>query len=865
MRLLLGLPGFFLFFNFLLAQETVYLPQVANGTYEGGSMRTTFVLFNPQCYGWSDFVTIHLTDDAGQPMIVTIPGRGTASEFGPIRVAGGQTVIFQTDGSGNLTTGAARVETAMGWAEVAAIFTLYDTAQHFVTEAGVGASQLLQDFVIPVDATGQFNTGVALFNPGNTDASVTFVLLNTDGTQATTVTQTLKAGAHLAKFVAGQGSLFPAVSNLRGSLSISSSVPIAAVTLRQNGSPLSNTTLPVVAKTALLNGFYLAQVANGQDASGLKMRTTFILFNISATTANVTVDVRKQDGSEFQVTIPDGVANNSGTFTRSLAPGGAAFLQTDGSGPLAVGSARVISNVPIGVCAIFTLYNGTTFLTEAGVGNSRQSSQLALPVDVSPTFGTGVALFRGGDEPTTVTFQLLDGSGQKIAESAPIVMEAWSQRAEFVSEIFPGQGTFRGLLVIISTRSVSAITLRQNNSPIGYTTLPVGSRVCSGETTPTSKLLPAAQTPLTLTSDTTLDVTLPAGFELSGFVRGDVQQASVTASSSGGQLYRGTVNQYGKYYSIFVPAGTYTLGLCCRPGAASDAWVSIPYVDPTPVQVNADTTRDIKIPPVALSNVSGTLSGLNQLPANKGVYVQMTAGNPPLFSEALVGADGSFQLKVPNGMYTASLFMRLTSSQQSDLEFFNVGSVTVNGNQTSNLQVPAFSIVSGTVTNAGATGIAADTRISSTDSTRPAISTNSCGFFAGSVLGFVAPSNGAYALYVPNGRAQTMIIDYPVGDYGYLEFPWPGRQIPALTGNRTENFTAPALPGTVTISGKVTDPQGKGVKNVYVNATSEQITGVTGALFDGWTATTDSNGRYALKVLSGTGYTLTFTPPEPQP
>ncbi len=92
--------------------------------------------------------------------------------------------------------------------------------------------------------------------------------------------------------------------------------------------------------------------------------------------------------------------------------------------------------------------------------------------------------------------------------------------------------------------------------------------------------------------------------------------------------------------------------------------------------MNADTTRDINIPPIALSNVSGTLSGLNQLPANKGVYVQMAAGNPPLFSEALVGADGYYQLKVPNGTYTASLYMRLTSSQQSDLEFFNIASVS---------------------------------------------------------------------------------------------------------------------------------------------------------------------------------------------
>ncbi len=54
--------------------QTYYLPQVGNGTFAGGSMRTTFVLFNPT--DQVAIVNISLTDNSGGPLSVTIPGTG---------------------------------------------------------------------------------------------------------------------------------------------------------------------------------------------------------------------------------------------------------------------------------------------------------------------------------------------------------------------------------------------------------------------------------------------------------------------------------------------------------------------------------------------------------------------------------------------------------------------------------------------------------------------------------------------------------------------------------------------------------------------------------------------------------------------
>ena len=60
------------------AQNKYYLPQIENGTYPGGSTRTTFVLFNNT--GTSATATLNLTDDNANPIVVTI-GSVTDSSF----------------------------------------------------------------------------------------------------------------------------------------------------------------------------------------------------------------------------------------------------------------------------------------------------------------------------------------------------------------------------------------------------------------------------------------------------------------------------------------------------------------------------------------------------------------------------------------------------------------------------------------------------------------------------------------------------------------------------------------------------------------------------------------------------------------
>jgi len=332
--------------------------------------------------------------------------------------------------------------------------------------------------VIPVDTTDPFNTGIALFNPSEQEVTANFLLIGTNGSQVATTSAGLLHFGHLARFVAGQNGLFPAVTGFRGTLRVHATQAVAAVTLRQHAVPLSNTTLPVVAMNATGTQFNLPQVANGQDTnSSLGMRTTFVVLNVSSAPATVNFTLRKQDGAPMTVTIPAGVADNSANFTQLLPTGGSAFLQTDGSGSLEVGSAQVASDAPIGVAAIFTLYSGEDFLTEAGVGDSVARVAFTLPVDVRPGADTGVALFNPNGTPSEVTIRLLNAEGQSLSIGDPIFLPGHGHTAKFVSELLPVPGTFLGSLSITATQPVAAVVLRQNNPPLSYTTLPVADGI----------------------------------------------------------------------------------------------------------------------------------------------------------------------------------------------------------------------------------------------------------------------------------------------------------------------------------------------------------------------------------------------------
>jgi len=859
-------------FAWSFASEVVYLPQVADGSVPGLIVRTTFIVFNPSSF--PDTATIRLTNDAGQAMTVTLPGLGSSDHF-TLTVAPGETKILQTAGTGALVAGAARVESQFHLG-VSAIFTYYNGTGGFLTEAGVGASTPMDDFVIPVDASGSFNTGLALYAPST--STLTFTLRRTDGTVAGTTSQPLSGGRHLAKFVAGGDGLFPNASNFtKGTLEVSCTTPVAAVVLRQNGNPLSNTTLPVVDKTSSSFDFNLPQIANGGDLAATNMRTTFIVFNISSSDADVDIDMRKQDGTGFPVSV-QGVPNSSAesadnpaqssSIHLTLKPGASRFLQTTGTGPLSVGSAQLTSTVPVGVSAIFTLYNGQAFLTEAGVGDAYVSDEVTLPVDISASSNTGVAIFNPEDAPAVIDIWLLDENGVSAGHlSNPLILGGHGQTAKYVSELFPGKTSFRGSMVLsCSTTEIAAVALRANNTPVSYTTLPVARGAYEGTTPTASVLLDQTKTGIGATANTVVNATLPAGFKISGTVSGSLgmlSDVSARSTASGGRVYGGTTDSANKRYVIVVPAGTYELNVCYKPDSLIPLGMpDLNFTASPTVTVNADIVRNITVPSVTLRPVMGNVTGL---PGTMGT-VSFASTDGKTGATAVVMSGLPYTVQLPDGTYTVSLMASALTGGQTLLGFYNVGSLTVNASTSmANFAAPPSVTLAGTVTLTGATGVPASSAITVTDTTAAQAqqAVIGCANLISGSMGMIAAS-GAYQLLVPQGRSLSAMIMFPVNTTGFAFFPATGRALGSLSGNRAENFNVPGLPGTVTISGKVTNSQGQGVAGVNVGAYSVNVTGATDVGFTAG-AQTDGSGNYSMTVLSGANYQMTFVPPMPNP
>ncbi len=834
------------------AQTTTYLPQVTNGDYGSGSYRTTFVLFN----NTNNTVTadLYLTDDQGNPLRLNITGYGTGSTFN-FSLPAGSSKLLQTDGKGSVAVGAATI-TSSAAIGVSAIFSIYDGAGKYLTEAGVGNSDPQTTFILPVDTTGSFNTGLALYNPNNSAASVTMTLRDTNGqTVGTPTLVQLAGGSHIARFVAGNAQLFPSIGAFQGTLLVQCSTPVAAMGLRQylSLSTLSFTSLPVVPSSSTKTALNVAQVANGGG-----YWTSFLIFNISSAPANVSVALTKDDGSALTVNIP-GYGNSSLFTISNLAPGGSVFMQTDGSpSSPAVGAAKITSNVPIGASGIFTVTNSGVFQTETGVGDSPLLTSFTLPLDITGNFDTGVAFFNPGNTAATLNFRLIDDKGAQVGSVETRNLPTQGHLATFASQIF-NAGNLRGSVAVSSNTPVAAMTLRMNNPPLTFTTLPVVSGVSNGSTPPASSstLLSRIETSVQATANITLDETLPSGFKLTGTISGPGTAAGVLAKAGPDSVYTGAVDSQGRYF-VILPAGVYDLDVVFVPsGVPTGQRVSVLAAIPGSVQVTSDTTRDITLPSVPVFSISGTLSGISNLGTPKTVSIQFVTADGSVGGSFPV-TNGSYSGVLPAGSYTAGISASMTYSQlvgqTQSLSIYDLGSATIGGNTTlPPFTVPATAKLSGTVRGVSLPAFGITVKATGPNGK---ISSSSGADYLAAQYQAVLPNSTNYALSV------SLILTQGTDYLGSITFPLSGIKINLTGDTGNYDFNVPPLPGGVTISGRVTDSRGNPVNGVAVSAASQSITGTPDLQYSN-VAQTDTSGNYRLTVLSGSNYTLTFIPPLP--
>jgi hypothetical protein len=378
-------------------------------------------------------------------------------------------------------------------------------------------------------------------------------------------------------------------------------------------------------------------------------------------------------------------------------------------------------------------------------------------------------------------------------------------------------------------------------------------------------LLPKTVTGVNATSNVTENVSLDRGFVLSGTISGDPASmpTSVVAVSTTAGSFSANINQATRRYRIALSADTYNLNVSFD-RTSGLATTSFTYTDSTPVTVSADTDRDITLPAVSTSSVTGTVSNLIVLAFSKSVTFDSPSipGFSDVTANSTLDPSGNYSVLLPDGTFTAEL----TQDVFSPANFITnlntaLGSVIVSGVTTHNFTAPTITTadLSGTVNFSGST-IPGNSILTATDISTPPPQTTS----AGSGL---LPTSGAYDfllgtgdIYLVSPTVQVQLLPSPAAPLGIFTPPDPNQSPSPLTGNTTRNITYPMLPGPApgsTISGRVTvTGSGAPLPSVNVIAISTALSVAPNTSFV-QTATTDANGNYSMLVAPGT-YRLLF-------
>ena len=364
-----------------------------------------------------------------------------------------------------------------------------------VAEAGVPASELVQEGRIFAEVNGPVNTGLAIANPNDAPATIVFYFTDTEGVRFGEGAFVLDAHGQTSRFL--NETPFNGGDTVLGTFTFTSSLPIAVIALRgftnRDGEFLM-TTLPVAPLATPLTPFTTDTADTGtvyfpHFADGSGWATQVILVNPTVRTIMGTVRFLGQ-GSDTAAAAPavrtleDGRTGSS--FEYSIPPNGSYRIVTSNpSGGVAVGSVRAIPDdghrAPSGL-VIFSFTSAGKTLLEAGVPALAAGSAFRVYVESSGTpeqigsIRTGLAITNAADTANTVTLEVTNLDGTLAAPPAPLTLPPSGQVSRFIDELFDSlPPDFSGVLRVTSTADVAIVGLRlryNNRGELKMTTTP---------------------------------------------------------------------------------------------------------------------------------------------------------------------------------------------------------------------------------------------------------------------------------------------------------------------------------------------------------------------------------------------------------
>jgi hypothetical protein len=403
---------------------------------------------------------------AGLLLILLLDVMSFAQTSATFAIGDGGGMSFQTGGapSSTVAVGYAKVNSDPG-ARPPSGLAIIDFRQNdvLVSEAGVPASGLITSGRIYAEISSTIKTGIAIANPTNQTATITFFFTDSSGDFGSNGT-TIPPNGQIATFL--DQAPFHGPSFLTGTFTFSSNIPVSVVALRgriNERSEFLMTTLPVTDLSAAPS---TAPIVFPHFAAGAGWTTQIVLVNPT--------DAPLSGGLEFR--DPSGQVTNpfNGNLSYAIPPRSSFEMQTFlASSQVLTGSVRITptgnTTAPAGL-VIFSFQNSGVTVSEAGVPAASPGSAFRVFVESSGDFDqaaagsmrSGLAIANTSPQATSVVIEVknLDGNTGLIGT---LSIPGNGQRSVFLNQI-PGIQTlltpFRGMLQITSFAPVTIVGLR---------------------------------------------------------------------------------------------------------------------------------------------------------------------------------------------------------------------------------------------------------------------------------------------------------------------------------------------------------------------------------------------------------------------
>ena len=369
-----------------------------------------------------------------------------------------------------------------------AIFQYRDSQGVLIAEASVPATELIQEGRIFAEVEGPVNTGLAIANPNDETAVISFYFTDTTGTNLGSGTFELGEHEQTARFLNQEpfNEALPDGSPVLGTFTFESSVPIAVIALRgftNEADEFLMTTLPV----APLSPASKETVYIPHFAAGGGWVTQVILVNPTDSMITGTVGFLGPGSdtiaaSPVVLMLDDGSTGSN--FDYSIHPRSSQrFTTSNPSGELKAGSVRAVpdsgNSAPSGL-VVFSYAPAGKTLSEAGVPALPKGSAFRVYAEASGMPGqigsisTGLAITNVGDTSNTVTLEVTHLDGSLAAAPETLTLPPSGQVARFLNDIFSLPDNFSGVLRVTSAADIAIVALRvrvNKNGEIKVTTL----------------------------------------------------------------------------------------------------------------------------------------------------------------------------------------------------------------------------------------------------------------------------------------------------------------------------------------------------------------------------------------------------------